>query len=166
MRQVSRRVIVGSIPSATVYSAVSGFGEMTSAANLLKADDVVTQRCQRWLRWQAEVTSLQLEWSRIEHQLAKRHPGFFKFSEKERTQLPDGGGRLAEIDARNDELYALLSLELPRLPMLKSTSIEAVLAKLSVVTELLHPDEYPEGHRLVADSIVDLTLLWPATPRT
>jgi len=110
--------------------------------------------CHRWLAIDAEQRRLQLEWGALEGWLITKRE-WFKLTPDQRTAIPEGA-RLAEIDARLDELevegQALLKAMRPK----PAKSIEAVVANLSVAARLIFVEDHPEAHGLITQAVRDL----------
>jgi len=123
--------------------------------------DETKAACLRYVAIEDRVTELLAEWASLEHQLANRHDDFFRLSRHAQRRLP-GARRFLEIEKELDLFDAERDKLLSHLSSMRSTTPGAVLAKLMVAVRIIHPEEHPAAHRMIADSINDLDRLLSA----
>jgi hypothetical protein len=113
--------------------------------------------CQRWLAVGAESRRLQTAWSDHETWLARTY-GWFRLSPSERAAIPEGA-KLAAIDRKLDVLEEESQILLRALLAAATTSLVAVIGRLSVAEVLLGKEDHPEVHELIARAVRELTVL-------
>lgn len=121
------------------------------------AEDRAVDLSERWLAANAEIDCLQRAWGRCEHVLARKYNGF-GLSQDERRALPEG----RKLDALSAEMEALgweCDALLRALTKTSAQTLGGVIARLTVATGLIYPDDHPEAHGLVSRSLRDLKAL-------
>jgi len=84
--------------------------------------------------------------------------GWGRLTTQERRAIREGGC-LGEISARLDQLEAETEEILNTLPASAVTSVEGVVASLSIVMTLLYPDDHEMTHGMVKRAIADIKAL-------
>ncbi len=147
--ELSRRaVLVG----ASATPVLAGQAGATATAT-----DPTIAACERWFAVEAERERLSAEWGRHESFLAREF-NWFRLSEDQRRALPqarkldDIAVELEALDRKSDAL-------LKALPSTPAASVAAVVANLTIATQLLYPDGYEEVHGLMVRAVRDLKTL-------
>lgn len=96
-----------------------------------------------WLYLTAKIERLQTRWAKLESWLVREH-GWFQLSPAEQQALP-WAKELRDIDGCLDLLFEKREAVLETLPTHRSTTLEAVVAKLKVVERLVERDDHPEA---------------------
>lgn len=120
----------------------------------LAASDEGARRCASWLAVNARIERLQTRWAKLESWLAKEH-GWFQLSPAEQQALP-WAKELRDIDGCLDVLFEKREALLNALPTSGAVSLEAVIARLSVVERLIWREEHPEVYALIVGARADL----------
>jgi len=151
-QMLSRRTVVG----------VASAAALTSGSNAGARDaDEARETCLRYVEMEDQVLSLLDEWPTLESRLAREYPDFLGRPIEQQALFP-GGARFLEIERELDRLDIEREKLLPVVLKLKCKTPDAVIAKLMVVERLIQPDDHPEAHKLVADSVADLHRLLSA----
>lgn len=136
------------VESAEPFKLATGFSAPTGGGSFVEA-------CGRWLTIDDEKERLQIAWSDHESWLARRY-GWLRLSKVAQEAIPEGK-RLSEIDARLDALERQSESLLRSLPAIRETSLESIVIGLRMAERLLHPEDHPLAHSLIARAARDLT---------
>lgn len=111
------------------------------------------RRCSDWLTIDTEIGRLSRRWSELEIQMARDH-GWFKLSTDQQRSLPQAA-EMFEIETQINDLCERRDRQLDKLVALKTTGIEEVVGKLTIVVRLLEDEDGP-AHSLLADALREL----------
>lgn len=161
---ISRRALIAGTSAAAGVSQFAVFGSNASYEEPVKsvmglaiptAEDSFVEACGRWLAVDDEKERLQIAWSDHESWLARRY-GWLRLSRVAQDAIPEGA-RLSEIDAQLDVLEQQSESLLDSLPTITETTLETIVAGLRMAERLLHPEDHPLAHSLIARAARDLS---------
>lgn len=119
--------------------------------------DEAVGACQEWLdRHAAQVRAI-TSWQRVESELIHEH-GWFDLDGKEQSALPKAA-TLDAISSDADKLCEANQELLARLSEIKASSLHGIARKLSVVLEIIPPEQNYAAHTLMQSIIRDLNEL-------
>jgi hypothetical protein len=147
---LSRRAVLGGACASPAFAAPSG----------ARVDQIIAIS-RHWLAVDAERNRLALAWGTLEGKLIKAI-GWNRLTAQERAAVPEGG-TLDEISARLDLLEAESESILEALPTAAASSVDGVLANLTIAMTLLYPEDHELVHGLIMRAIADIKAL--AGPR-
>jgi hypothetical protein len=151
MARLSRRKLVAGMSAAPWLTDV----ELARAA----AADPVLVLCGHYADLMRHGEMLLRRWSDHEAWLGK-HRDWFRLSDDEQKQLPEAQ-LLYAIDAEYEQCTRECARVLRRLRSVPAVTVEGAIAKLSIATEAIEPDDYPSAHRVLLSAITDLRTLQP-----
>lgn len=161
---ISRRAVITGASAVGGVSQTAGSEPSAICEPILKvamgsstsnAQETFVEVCCRWLAIDDEKEREQIAWSNHESWLARRY-GWLRLSKVAQEAIPEGR-RLAEIDARLDALERQSESLLRSLPAIRETSLESIVIGLRMAERLLHPEDHPLAHSLIARAARDLT---------
>jgi hypothetical protein len=117
-----------------------------------------TDACLRYVALEDRALALLDEWSALEVRLARSYPGFIGLPREAQALIP-GAGRFAEIEDELERLDSARDALLPQVVRLRCETPGSVVAKLRVAERLIHSDDHPDAHQLIADAVRDLDRL-------
>lgn len=120
-------------------------------------EDPVVVLCQDWIRLDKEHDALTRRWQELETHLVRAR-NWFKLSDAERQLVPEAV-EMRAISKNLGALFASRSDLFTRLPQMKAASLQGVCAKLKVAAASIFPDENPEAHALLQNTLMDLQTL-------
>lgn len=161
---IFRRAVITGASAVGCWSQTAAFepsaicepflkGTMGSAAS--NAQETFAEACRRWLAIDDEKERQQIAWSDHESWLEHQY-GWLRLSKAGQEAIPEGK-RLSEIDARLDALELQSESLLRSLPDIRGTSLESIVIGLRMAERLLHPEDHPLAHSLIARAARDLT---------
>lgn len=142
----------GSEPGAICEPILKGAMGGSTTSN---AQETFAEACHRWLAIDDEKERQQIAWSDHESWLARQY-GWLHLSKVAQEAIPEGR-RLSAIDARLDALERQSESLLRSLPAITETSLESIVIGLRMAERLLHPDDHPLAHSLIALAARDLS---------
>lgn len=152
--QLSRRAVIAGTSVAAFGTARAARASAVPPPATLAASDEGARRCANWLAINARIERLQTRWAKLESWLAKEH-GWLQLSPAEQQALP-WAKELRDIDGCLDVLFEKREALLEALPTSGAASLEAVIARLSVVERLIWREEHPEVYALIVGAREDL----------
>lgn len=144
---LSRRAVLAGVTASPAFAA---------APPGTLADPIVAIS-RHWLNVDAERNRLALAWGTLEGELIKSH-GWHRLTTPERAAIREGG-RLGEISDRLDQLEEESEAILENLPTAAATSVDGVLANLTIAMTLLYPEDHERVHGLIMRAIADIKRL-------
>lgn len=152
--ELSRRAVIAGTSVAAFGATRSVTAAAIPPAITLAASDECARRCASWLAVNARIERLQTRWAKLESWLAREH-GWLQLSPAEQQALP-WAKELGDIDGCLDVLFEKREALLVALPTSGAASLEAVIARLSVVERLIWREEHPEVYALIVGAREDL----------
>jgi len=146
MARLSRRKVVagmGSVPLLT----------QAKLAKATEADPVLFL-CAHYGDLLRRQEALMRRWGDREAWLAK-HRNWFSLSKEAQRALPEAQA-LYVIDEEYDRCVRESVRVMRLLRAVPARTVEGAAAKLSVVAEVMEPDDYPSAHRVLTSAIADL----------
>lgn len=146
MARLSRRKVVAGLGSAPLLSD-------SKAAPPADADPVLVL-CAHYGELTRRQERLMRQWGDREAWLGDNR-NWFKLSKAEQRALPEAQ-LLYAIDEDYDRCVRAGVRIVRRLRTVPALTIEGAAAKLSVVAEIIDPEDYPGAHRVLLSAIEDL----------
>ena len=144
---LSRRAVLAGVTASPALAAASSG----------TAADPIVAISRHWLNVEAERNRLMLAWGKLEGELFKSH-GWNRLTSHERAAIREGD-RLSEISDRLDQLEEESEAILENLPTAAATSVDGVLANLTIAMTLLYPEDHERVHGLIMRAIADIRRL-------
>lgn len=146
MARLSRRKVVAALGSAALVTD----GKFTAAAGT----DPVLVLCAHYGELARHQERLMRQWGDREAWLGD-HRDWFSLSKAEQRALPEAQ-LLNAIDEEYDRCVRAGVRIVRRLRSVPALTVNGAAAKLSVVTEVIDPEDYPGAHRVLLSAIEDL----------
>jgi len=146
MARLSRRKVVAALGSAPLLAD----GKFTAAA----APDPVLLLCEHYGELARRQELLLRQWGDREAWLDDNRD-WFSLSKSEQRSLPEAQ-LLYAIDAQYDRYVRAGVRIVRRLRDVPALTVDGAAAKLSVVAEIIDPEDYPGAHRVLLSAIEDL----------
>jgi hypothetical protein len=140
---LSRRTLLG----AAAATPVLGTGEQPAP----RTDTIAC--CAAVLALDAEIERLTRRWQKLETKFIKRH-GFLPH-ETMQDASPEAA-EMAAIDRSLEPLYLARETQFAALPATASGNMAGVVAKLTVVTQSIYPEDHPIAHAVLIGALRDL----------
>lgn len=148
MARLSRRSVVAALGSAPLLA-----GDKFSAA----AADPVLLLCAHYGELARRQELLMRQWGDREAWLGDNRD-WFNLSNAEQRALPEAQ-LLYAIDAEYERCVRAGVRIVRRLRGVPALTVDGAAAKLSVVAEVIDPEDYPGAHRILLSSIEDLRVM-------
>jgi hypothetical protein len=149
MARPSRRKVVATLASAPLLVD----GKFTPAA----AADPVLVLCAHYAELARRQEGLIRQWGDREAWLGDNRD-WFKLSKAEQRALPEAQ-LLYAIDAEYERTVRAGVRIVRRLRSVSALTADGAAAKLSVVAEIIDPEDYPGAHRILLSTIEDLRVM-------
>lgn len=149
MARLSRRKVVAALGSAHLLTD----GKSTAAA----AADPVLVLCAHYGELARRQELLLRQWGDREAWLGDNRD-WFKLSKSEQRALPEAQ-LLYAIDEEYDRCVRAAVRIVRRLRAVPALTVNGAAAKLSVVAEVIDPEDYPGAHRVLLSAIEDLRVI-------
>ncbi|MEQ1812458.1 MAG: hypothetical protein ABL889_21190 [Terricaulis sp.] len=149
MARLSRRKVVAALGSAPLLAD----GKFTAAA----ATDPVLVLCAHYGELAHRQERLMRQWGDREAWLGDNRD-WFNLSKAEQRALPEAH-LLYAIDDEYDRCVRAGVRIVRRLRAVPALTVEGAVAKLSVVAEVIDPEDYSGAHRILLSTIEDLRLI-------
>jgi hypothetical protein len=146
MARLSRRKVIAALGSAPLLAD----GKFTAAA----VADPVLLLCAHYGELARRQELLLRQWSDREAWLGDNRD-WFNLSKAQQRALPEAQ-LLYAIDAEYDRCVRAGVRIVRRLRALPALTVDGAAAKLSVVAEVIDPEDYPGAHRILLSTIEDL----------
>lgn len=146
MDRLSRRKVVAALGAAPLLAD----GKFTAAA----VADPVLVLCAHYGELARRQERLMRQWGDREAWLGDNR-NWFNLSKAEQRALPEAP-LLYAIDAEYDRCVRAGVRIVRRLRALPALTVDGAAAKLSVVAEVIDPEDYPGAHRVLLSAIEDL----------
>ncbi|GIK48515.1 MAG: hypothetical protein BroJett013_12120 [Alphaproteobacteria bacterium] len=146
MARLSRRKVVAALGSAPLLAD----GRVTAAA----AADPVLLLCAHYRELARRQELLIRRWGDREAWLGDNRD-WFNLSKAEQRALPEAQ-LIYAIDAEYDRCVRTGVRIIRRLRAVPALTVDGAAAKLSVVAEVIDPEDYPGAHRVLLSAIEDL----------
>lgn len=146
MARLSRRKVVAALGSAPLLAD----GKFTAAA----AADPVLLLCAHYGELAQRQELLMRQWGDREAWLGKNRD-WFKLSKAEQQALPEAQ-LLYAIDEEYDRCVRAGVRIIRRLRAVPALTVDGAAAKLSVIAEVIDPEDYPGAHRVLLSAVEDL----------
>lgn len=146
MARLSRRKVVAALSSAPLLAD----GKFTAAA----AADPVLVLCAHYGELARRQEHLMRQWGNREAWLGDNRD-WFSLSKAEQRALPEAQ-LLYAIDEEYDRCVRAGVRIVRRLRVLPALTVDGTAAKLSVVAEVIDPEDYPGAHGVLLSAIEDL----------
>jgi hypothetical protein len=148
MARLSRRALVAGAGATPLLDAAA------RQARVTPKDDPVLLLCNHYADLQRRKEWLHRRWGDIEVWLS-RHHNWFALTKAQQRALP-AAHELFAVDQELEDLGVEDAHVLRRLRKVSARTIEGVTAKLSVVADVIDPEDYPSAHRALLGAISDL----------
>lgn len=149
MARLSRRKVVAALGSAPLLAD----GKFITAV----ATDPVLLLCTHYGELARRQELLMREWGHREAWLGGNRD-WFSLGKEEQRALPEAQ-LLNAIDEEYDRCVRAGVRIVRRLRAVPALTVEGAAAKLSVVAEVIDPEDYPGAHRILLSTIEDLRLI-------
>jgi hypothetical protein len=146
MARLSRRKVVAALGSAPLLAN----GKFAAAV----AADPVVLLCAHYGELARRQEHLMRQWGDREAWLGDNRD-WFNLSKAEQRAVPEAQ-RLYAIDEEYDRCMRAGARIVRRLRAVPALTVEGAAAKLSVVAEIIDPEDYPGAHRVLLSTVEDL----------
>lgn len=144
---LSRRAILVGVSASPVLAAAPSGAPV----------DPIIAISQHWLKVEAERNRLGLAWGVLEGELFESH-NWHLLTAEQCALIPEGHA-LDEMADRLKQLAIQSEAILDALPTAAATSVEGVLANLTIAMTLLYPEDHELVHGLIMRAIADIKAL-------